>query len=296
MYLNSSGVFGSKIALSKILQRRISAITLATVSVCVLAACATAPTNLALEATVQEAQQIGLGTVGAEDAILLVAVGPISIGGTYEFRRIDEDGLGFAADPVVLGFGTWGIGDKMQRPADDKSSFWLTKDEVNFLIKKIPAGRYAATKVSWNISNGISSGTAWKCRRDGAATFDIKPGTIALVSSRDALPAGVITRLSNAHSDEEVLAQFERTRTNYPKLIGEPVETLPEWITSWSAKTGWFSDGCNSFQKGTMTLTPIHMASDDSAPDDLERSVIAKALENLKAESAQPSSDEEAQK
>ena len=45
-----------------------------------------------------------------------------------------------------------------------------------------------------------------------------------------------------------------------------------------------------------MTLTPIHMASDDSAPDDLERSVIAKALENLKAESAQPSSDEEAQK
>ena len=252
-----------------------------------LGACATAPTAIEFDAAAAAAQQNDLGALHAGDAILIVVVGPISTGGGYEFRQINESGTGFAAGAVKLAFGAWGVGDKMVRPADDKSSVWVLKDEINFLIKKVPAGRYAATQVTWNTFNGYSSGSAWACRREGASTFDIKPGTITLVSSRDSFPAGVVTRLSNTHSEEEVLAQFERTRASYPNLIGKPVMASPEWLTSWTPKSGLFNDGCNSFEEGTMTVTPILSAVNHSPPDELERAAIAAALENLKAKKAQ---------
>tara|TARA_Y100000052_G_scaffold27581_2_gene36742 strand:+ start:31260 stop:32129 length:870 start_codon:yes stop_codon:yes gene_type:complete len=251
-----------------------------------MAGCATAPTDIEFDASAVAKQGNELGVVSGDDAILIVAIGAVANGGGYDFRQIREDEAGFAASPVHLGFGSWGIGDKMQRPEDEKSSMWVLLDEINFLIKKVPAGRYAATYTSWATFNGYASGSAWLCRDEGATTFDIQPGQINLVSSRDAFPPGVISRISGGHSDEDILAQFDRTRKNYPALKGEPVLVAPQWETRWTPKEGFFEDTCNSLTDGSMTVMPIYVSAEDRVPDEAEQAAIAAALANMKKQSA----------
>lgn len=169
----------------------------------------------------------------------------------------------------------------MQRPADQKSSIWVLRDEINFLIKRVPAGRYAATQASWNTFNGVSSGSAWLCQDEGAVVFDIAASSINLISSKDAFPPGIVTRISAAHDIDAVLKQFELTRANYPDLLGEPIVQLPTSVVSWAPKTDFFSDSCNSIQDGSMVVTPVHLATDTSAPDAAEQAAIAAALANI---------------
>lgn len=247
-----------------------------------LGGCATASTDLAFDEAAAVVRESEFGAVQGNEAVLVVAVGPISMGGGYSFRAVDAEGADFAAAPVTLGFGAWGLGDKMKRPAGEPSSVWVVRDEINFLVKKVPAGRYAATQATWNTYNGYSSGSAWLCRKEGAPTFDLAPGSITVVSSRDAFPAGTVTRLSNSHTDADVLAQFERTRAGYPLLKGQPVLARPAWETSWSPKPEFMSDACNSVLDGSLTLMSLQSRSGDGAPDAAERAAIAAALENLK--------------
>ncbi|WP_139792204.1 hypothetical protein [Henriciella litoralis] len=254
--------------------------------------CATAPTNISFDGASGTELQTGFDASGADEAILIVAVGPVGTGGAYEFRPVDRENGTFLSGPIYLGFGSWGIGDKMQRPADEASSIWVLQDEINFLIKKVKPGLYAANNASWNTFNGVSSGSAWLCRKDGAASFEIKPGTINLVSSRDAFPPGIVTRLSSTHSMEDVLAQFERTRVNYPDLKGEPVLVPPTFETRWEPKPGFFSDACNSVADGSLTVTPIRLSVEDGEPDEADKAAIALALKNIE-NAAQAETSEE---
>lgn len=265
---------------------RAARLAVGVVALVLLAGCATASTDMAFDqaeapgdnAADKVKTDRNLETVADDEAILVVAVGAISVGGGYGFRTVEADGSGFGKVSATFSFGAWGIGDRMKRPEGERP----LRDEINFLIRKVPAGRYAATQASWNTFNGYSSGSAWRCLQDGAPTFEVAPGSITLISSRDAFPPGTITRVSASHSDGNVLSEFARTRVSYPMLKGEPVLARPGWQTRWSPRQGMFVDSCNSVQDGTFSVIPVHSAVKDAEPDEAEQAAIAAALENIK--------------
>jgi carbamoyl-phosphate synthase large subunit len=110
---------------------------LAAAVVAALSACATAPTDIAFDAAGASSGATD-GNVSfsadSKDAVLILAIGPIGTGGGYEFQPLNADRTDFAEGGVLLGFGAWGIGDKMKRPENEKSSVWVLNDEINFLI------------------------------------------------------------------------------------------------------------------------------------------------------------------
>jgi hypothetical protein len=248
------------------------------------AGCATAPTDISFGTETASLDAAEGVTTTQNDAMLLLAVGPIGTGGGFWFQRLNEDKTDFGAKPVALGYGTWGVGDKMQRPKDDKSNLWvLDQKEINFLIKKVEPGFYAATYLTWNTYNGVSSGTAWNCLDQGAYIFEIKANEINIVSSRDAFPRGTMTRLSTQTSDEDIVEQFSRTRLNYPDLKGDPVLAPPVFEARWTEKDGgFFGADCQGAEPDTFTLSRIGSDDPDAAPDADEAAAIAAALENLK--------------
>tara|TARA_R110002051_G_scaffold277232_1_gene338571 strand:+ start:158 stop:976 length:819 start_codon:yes stop_codon:yes gene_type:complete len=253
-----------------------------------LAGCATAPTNIGLGLTENATEQAGIDSTAADEAILIFAIGPIATAGGYQFQRLTEDKRDFEGDEVILGFAAWGIGDKMKRPAGGKSSFWVLQNEINFLIKKVEPGTYAATYVTWNTFNGAYSGTASLCQSEGAATFEIQPG-INILSSRDAYPPGTVTRLSGQFSEEDILAQFDRTRENYPNLKGAPRVVYPALETRWSeAPGGFFSSPCRAAEAGTLTVSRLRQTDGDLAPDDADKAAIAAAIGNVESKSGLP--------
>lgn len=255
--------------------------------VALAAACATAPTDIALNAN--EPASTGAtktSTVPTNEAVLIMSIGPVATGGSYQFQRLNNERTDFADDPVILGFGAWGIGDKMKRAKGDKSSTWnltLDQEEINFLIKKVEAGTYVATYVSWSTFNGVSSGSAWNCLNEGSATYDIKAGQINLLSSADAFPRGSVSRISKTVTDEQILDQFERTRVNYPELEGKPHLLSPTLETRWTeGKSGFFSDGCSNIAPGSMVVADIGQSAEDRELDEADNAAIAAALENLR--------------
>ncbi|MEQ9315354.1 MAG: hypothetical protein RLN72_05835 [Henriciella sp.] len=248
-----------------------------------LAGCATAPTDRGFTALDDGAS--GAVSPADEDgaALLVFAIGPIGTAGGYWLQPVDAEALDFAGPPVSLDFAVWGAGDKMVRPKDDKSSIWILKDEINFLIQKVEPGTYAATYTTANTFNGVSSGTISLCQFGGAPTFEIKPGQINLILSRDAFPPGAATRLSTAHSAGDILAQFERTREAYPNLKGEPVIVPATYETRWTEKSaGFFGSPCTKAEEGSLSMNAIRtVTAEDAAPDDAEAAAIAEALNNL---------------
>lgn len=249
-----------------------------------VSACATAPTDIAFEAanasSVAADSTVSL-SADSKDAVLILTIGPIGTGGGYEFQPLNADSTDFEKEGVFLGFGAWGIGDKMKRPENEKSSAWVLNDEINFLIRKVPAGTYAATSVSWNTYNGYASGSAWFCQQDGAPTFELVPGKINLLSSRDAVPPGAATRLSDKFSEADVLAQFERTRQNYPEIKGEPVIVYPTAETRWAEASVGFMRVCGVAKKGTLTVSRVQRAGEAGERDAADEAAIKAALENM---------------
>lgn len=249
-------------------------------------ACATAPTDISFQPTDQTETHSAFAPAGDDEAILIFSVGPIGTGGGYQLQRINADQTDFDGKPVALSFGAWGVGDKMKRPEHDKSSIWVLKNEINFLIKKVPAGTYAATYVTWSTYNGYASGSAWLCQDEGAPTFEVQAGKVNLLSSRDAFPPGTVTRLSTDFTEEQILAQFERTRQNYPDLKGEPVVVYPSLETRWKEKgSGLFSSPCSAAQPGSLSVSRIDFAaagSPDAEPDEAEQAAIAAAIANVR--------------
>jgi hypothetical protein len=257
-----------------------------------VSACATAPTDIAFDAAGASSgaadSTVSL-SADSKDAVLILAIGPIGTGGAYEFQPLNADRTDFDKGGVILGFGAWGVGDKMKRPENEKSSVWVLNDEINFLIKKVPAGTYAATSVSWNTYNGYASGSAWFCQQDGAPTFDLVPGKINLLSSRDAVPPGAVTRLADKHTEADVLAQFERTRQNYPGLKGEPVIVYPTQETRWTEGSAGIMRVCGVAKKGTFSVNRIRFADDAGERDAADEAVIKAALENAAKVTQSPS-------
>ncbi|MEL6568066.1 MAG: hypothetical protein AAFQ22_06575 [Pseudomonadota bacterium] len=259
-------------------------------SVLCVSACATAPTDISLGEPTSSLKAEGAGAMEINnEAILVLSIGPVGTAGTYQFQRLNESQTDFVEKPVYLGFGAWGVGDKMQRPDDEKSNLWvLDQKEINFLIKKVEAGTYVANYVSWNTFNGVSSGQAWSCLDEGAYAFEILPGEINIVSSVSAFPRGSVSRLAAGTTDEDVLDQFERTRLNHPDLKGEPVLVAPHAEARWTEKEGGlFSADCEMAEPGSLSLSRIATEADAvAAPDDAELSAIEAALQNLKNDEA----------
>ncbi len=258
--------------------------------------CATAPTDISLNQSLDsKAGEAGIGEASGDEAIVVFAIGPIGTAGGYQFQRLNADQTDFEGDPVALGFAAWGVGDKMKRPEGEESSVWVLKNEINFLIKKIKAGTYALTYFTWNTYNGVSTGTAWNCLDDGAVAFEVVPGEINLLSSRDAVPPGVVTRLSGEFTEQDILEQFERTRQNYPNLNGEPVRVYPTLEARWTeAKGGFFSNPCEKAEPGSLSVSRILRAGDEAAePDAADMAAIAAALENAKKNTEETETNEE---
>ncbi|KCZ90028.1 hypothetical protein [Hyphomonas johnsonii] len=253
-----------------------------------LAGCATAHTTIGLGLAESAGGQPGINGTAADEAVLILAIGPVATAGGYQFQRLTDDRGGFDDDQVILGFAAWGVGDKMKRPEGGKSSVWVLHDEINFLIKKIEPGTYAATYVTWNTFTGVYSGTASLCQNEGAATFEIQSG-INILSSRDAYPPGTAARLSGQFSEEDVLAQFDKTRQNYPNLKGAPRVVYPALETRWSkADGGFFSTPCSAAVAGTVAVSRLRQVAGDVAPDDADKAAIAAALANVESRSGQP--------
>lgn len=263
-----------------------------------LTACATAPTNIAFDAGPDSVAAADMATAldtGSKDAVLILAIGPVGTGGGYEFQKLNADQTDFDEGSVLLGFGAWGIGDKMKRPENEKSNLWVLNDEVNFLIKKVPSGTYAATNVSWNTYNGYASGSAWFCQENGAPTFELVPGKINLLSSRDAVPPGAVTRLSEKFSEADVLAQFERTRQNYPELKGEPVVVYPTLETRWTEGSAGIMRVCGVAKKGTFSVSRLQLESGTGERDAADDAAIQAALENMQRLKQDPAAEGEVQ-
>lgn len=256
-----------------------------------LSACATAPTDISFageDMFAAPADLDGSGTEEGKDAVLILSVGPIGTGGYYLLQQLNEIRTDFSGEEVLLGFGGWGVGDKMKRPENEKSNIWVLSDEVNFLIKKAASGTYAATHVSWNTYNGYASGTAWFCQEDGAPTFEIQPGKINLLSSRDAFPPGTVTRISDKFSEADVLEQFERTRKNYPDLTGDPVVVYPTLETRWTESSAGWLRVCGAAKEGTLSVNRIRLAGEPGERDASDEAAIKAALENAAKAAAQP--------
>lgn len=254
------------------------------------ASCATAPADIAFNAVSDQPDAQAETVNTSSDAMIVVAIGPIGTGGALQFQKLNEDQTDFGAEPVLLGFGTWGIGDKMQRPADDKSSIWvLDQNEINFLIKKVDPGLYAANYFTWNTYNGVSSGYVSNCLSEGANVFDLKPGTISLVSSRDAYPHGTLTRLPGQITDEQILEQFALTRKNYPGLIGEADLIEPSLQVRWTEqRAGFFGASCAKAEPDTLTAMRLQASANDlTVPDEADKSAINAALLNLSKASSE---------
>lgn len=262
-----------------------------------VSACATAPTDISFEAATPAGAADANLSLKADDkdAVLILAVGPIANGGGYEFQPLNADLTDFEKETIFLGFGAWGIGDKMKRPENEKSSVWVLNDEINFLIKKVSAGTYAATSVSWNTYNGYASGSAWFCQENGAPTFQLVPGKINLLSSRDAVPPGAATRLSGKFSEADVLAQFERTRQNYPELKGEPVIVYPTQETRWTEGSAGIMRVCGVAKKGTLSVSRIQPAGEAGERDAADEAAIKAALENMQQLKQDPAAEGDAQ-
>lgn len=252
-----------------------------------LAGCATAPTDIGQINTASNVTADGADASPETDvlpeAMLIVAVGPIATGGNFQFQRLNGDRSDFAAKPENLAFGAWGVGDKLKRPKDEKSSVWvLDQTEINFLAKAVPAGDYAATYASWSTFNGYASGTAWRCMTDGAATFTLEPGSLTIVLSNNLFPPRTVSRLPPNTKSEAILGQFERTRTNYPNMQGEPVLIKPDLQTRWEdGKSGFFEAACSSAKEGTLSVNRLRVAGEEVEPDDADKAAIAAALSNL---------------
>lgn len=252
----------------------------------VIGGCATAPTDIAFDATAGNTGPETLHSSPAKDrAVLVLAVGPISTGGLMQFQRLTEDQTDFVEKPVILGFGTWGVGDKMKRPEGDSSNLWvLDQNEINFLIKTVEPGTYVANYVSWNLSSPVSQGSAWNCLDQGAYAFDINSGEINIISSVDAFPRGTISRLSTTTTGEDILAQFEQSRENYPKLLGEPLLVKANAEVRWTEQEGGlFSGACEKAVPGSLTVSGVGLTETDKAPDAADAAAIAAALRNLEA-------------
>lgn len=252
----------------------------------ILAGCATVPTDISFDpepaALSESAESVA---DSSQQAMLLLAIGPIGTAGGYMFQKLNNDKSDFGAEPVGLTFAVLRAGNKMKRPEDEKSSLWvLDQKEINFLIKPVEAGTYAATYVTWNTFNGVSSGSAWACLDEGASVFDIKPGVLNIVSSRDAFPRGAVTRLSSSVSNADIAEQFSRTRLNYPALKGEAVLLKPTHEARWTEKEGGlFSADCQAAEPGTFSLSRI--SANGAEPDAADDAAIAAALENIKKNS-----------
>jgi hypothetical protein len=254
-----------------------------------LGACATAPTDLAFDpaASAVAGLQADVGAPAAGEAMLIVAVSAIGTAGAMHFQRVDAEKGAFETPPTAMVFAAWGAGDKMKRPEGQETSLWVLGDEINFLIKKVPAGTYAATFVYWNTFNGAYSGTASNCLSEGAKMFTVAPGSLSLVDSRDAFPPGTLARLGGNHSDADMLAQFAQTRLNYPDLIGEPVLVAPSAEARWTPKIGLFTNPCEIAMPGTLSVSRIGLEAAQGEPDDAEKAAIAAALANV-AKTAAP--------
>lgn len=241
-----------------------------------VSSCATAPTDIAFDTVSTTFDQ------GEADAVLIIAVGPIATGGGMKFQRLNEDRTDFEGDPIMYGFGAWGVGDKMRRPEGDETSLWvLDQEEINFLLKSVPSGTYAATYVTWNLASPVSQGVAWNCRTEGAFTFNVEPGAISIVSSVDAFPPGTISRLSTGASDTDILEQFARTRVNYPGLQGEPQLVPPTGEVRWEEFDGGvFANDCERAVEGSLSYMTAGQATQD-APDAGDAAAIAAAMRNL---------------
>lgn len=183
----------------------------------------------------------------------------------------------------------------MKRPENEKSSAWVLNDEINFLIRKVSSGTYAATNVGWSTYNGYQSGAAWFCQQDGAPTFELVPGKINLLSSRDAVPPGAATRLSDKFTEADVLAQFERTRQNYPEIKGEPVIVYPTAETRWAEASVGFMRVCGVAKKGTLSVSRIQPAGEKAEPDAADEAAIKAALENMQKVKQDPAADGDVQ-
>lgn len=251
---------------------------------CLAAGCATAPTDIKFGEQLSTQLQSASVISQSDDSIVLLAIGPIGTAGSYQFQKLNESQTDFEGEPVLLGFAAWGVGDKMKRPETEKSSLWvLDQQEINFLIKKIPAGKYAATYAAWNIASPVTTGSAWNCLTDGAFIYDIAPGKINIVSSREAFPLGTVSRLASGIADVDILAQFERTRTNYPDLKGdaELIDAIGE--ARWTeAKGGLFSAECRSVVDGSLSVSRVMTSEGEAEKDEAERAAIEAAIANLK--------------
>ncbi|MCR9130598.1 MAG: hypothetical protein NXI12_13855 [Alphaproteobacteria bacterium] len=218
----------------------------------VLAGCATSPADLNFSTT--SAAFTG-ETSQAQTALLVLAIGGVGASGTYRFQRIDSDPAGFAGDPVALRFG--GVGSTMMaRPAGSPSNLWVVQDEINFLVAEVEPGLYAASYAGWGVYSPVSSGTAWHCQTGGAPTFEVLPGSISLVLSRDAYPPNTPSRLPTTYSTRDVLERFALVRAGYPGLEGEPTLITASHETRWTEAPPnvWVGEPCTRAVDGSVSI------------------------------------------
>ena len=235
-----------------------------------LAGCASAPTDISFT-TVDAAIAAENPASASDRAMLVMAVGPIGRGGSFRLQRLNADRTDFEGDPVGLSFASASTSnDSMKRPSPDVSG--AEADEVNFLIKEVDPGLYAATFAVWYTGGVVHTGdeqnpfykSASLCRDTGAATFEVKAGQISILSSRDAFPPGVMSLLTVASTADDVAAQFALTRANYPNLVGEPIYVTPELETRWTEQQrGFFNSQCRYAEPGSLTVTRFDLEAAD---------------------------------
>lgn len=255
-----------------------------------LAGCATAPADMSFTSVSASASDV---SVSERTALLVVAIGGAGASGTYMFQRVEAEPAQFAGPPVHLPFG--GISSTMMaRPSGSPSSFWIVQDEINFLVAEVEPGLYAANYAGWGVYSPVTSGTAWHCQTSGAPTFELSPGQIAIVLTRDAFPPNTPTRLPNRYSEQDVLDRFEQVRAAYPQITGEPVLIPPTLETRWTEQPPnvWVGEPCTQAVDGSVSIYPAagRTALDDT-PSDAERAARDAAIRLLQSQSGQAATD-----
>lgn len=191
-------------------------LSIATLAVTV-SACESAPHNKSFAATSPSA--------------LIVLAGPVNGSeNTDVFRHVDLSANRFTGDALRIVVSTYGMLSAMNAGSNQINVSDSAKT-VALAIQEVPPGDYAWVEYSRTAGSSVYGLVMGGCLNENAPVFSVAAGEIAIlridgIALESAGPGKSRRRpLSEAPSDDSVLAQFEKARLDYPSIVG-PVKVL----------------------------------------------------------------------
>lgn len=166
---------------------------------------------------------------------LLVVTGELQqVRGTssdYFFRKVDLQTRKFVGETVRIGFGfaKADYGDELREASGER-----VKARTLFAVKPVTPGHYALIGQS-DVSNSTNYvETADACYADQAPVFDLSAGQIQIVDAYRGPLLSFNTTSPKRVAADRIISDFEKLRSDYPKIRGKAVVLSEVAVLDWS--------------------------------------------------------------